>query len=86
VKTIMVEKNEEIELLDGRYFEIVLMNLTEGSEPVDAGNLGANSIDGGAAYEKERLPVWSFTEGTWRVTSEEERVDPGCLRFSLSTR
>jgi len=40
----------------------------------------------GAAYEKERFPVWSFTEGTWRVTSEEEQVDPSGLRFSLSKR
>ena len=33
----------------------------------------------GAAFEKERFPVWSFKEGTWRVTNEEERVDPGLL-------
>jgi len=62
------------------------MDLTEGWEQVDAGNLGVNSRDGGSAYEKERFPVWSFTEGTWRVTSEEERVDPSGLRFSLSKR
>ena len=39
-----------------------------------------------AAYEKELFPVWSCTEGTWRVTNEEERVDPGGLRFSLSKK
>jgi len=44
------------------------MDLTEGSEQVDAGNLGVNSTD-------ER-----------RVTSEEERVDPGGLRFRLFNR
>jgi len=59
------------------------MDCAEGREQVDAGNLGVNSRDGDA-YEKERFPVWRFTEGTWRVTSEEERVDPGGLRFSLS--
>jgi len=30
------------------------MNLTEGREQVDAGNLGVNSRDG-AEYEKERI-------------------------------
>jgi len=61
------------------------MDLTEGREQVDAGDLEVNSRDG-AAYEKESFPVWCFTEGTCRVTSEEERVDPGGLRFSLSKR
>jgi len=55
------------------------VKLTEGTEPVDADNWRA-------AYEKERLPVWSFTKRTWIVSSEEERVDPCGLRFSLSER
>jgi len=43
------------------------LHMTEGREQVNTGNLGVNSRDG-AVYEKERFLVWSFTEGTWRVT------------------
>ena len=35
------------------------------------------------AYDRERFPVCSSIEGTCSVTSEEERVEPGGLRFSL---
>jgi len=65
MKIIMVERNEEIGVswaADERYFEIVLMDLTEGREQVDAGNLGVNSRDWGA--EKKRYLVCIFTEDT----------------------
>jgi len=55
VKTIIVERYEEIGVscaAGGRYFEILLMNLTEGREQVDAGNLGVNFRDGGLHMKK----------------------------------
>ena len=58
------------------------MDLTWGREQVEqVEQFGSEFQRWGDAYEKERFPVWSFTEGTWSVTNEEERVDPGGLRL-----
>ena len=53
---------------------------------VDSTLLGREFHGHGAANEKARFPVCNLTNGAWSVTNEEERVEPGGRRWSLSAR
>ena len=60
----------------------MLIDLTEDREQVDVGNLGVNSRDG-ELHMKKNVFLFGVLQ---KVTNEEERVDPGGLRFSLSKK